>query len=689
MHRGAAVYEQDNTSELRRLFGAGGVVSLAGDYVVSGTVFVRSGTVFDGSGARIRLAAGAKCSIFANRYRQNICQSVAGLTISGGFFTMPETGHDWDVGDVVYVEGFLGNSALNGPKTVESVVPGVSWTFAATGSNPTNTALQRVATSLYNPLPGSSFVRASNVVTVTEVGHTKHVGDQPYIAGLSGANSFNGVQIVTATTATTWTYANTGVDETATGTAQVLFDADIALRNIDLDWDKDNQSTGDQTQSYVVWLGNVSRSEVSGVVRRNNGRSVQCFNVSGCDFPALHTEVGRVGIQFDGFCRNNWCGRVTGFGQTDDALAIGITGNMGLVNSYTANPNMLAYNAAQVEGSWVAGTGDNGDFSIDYIRSDSPTGLLKLYGTTGARIGSVIVGATFGQGKCTIGDTNQNDVGGTGKTGLTVGLLRVDMLANRQNVATPKSVTLNAGIKNIEVFEINGARIDSSGTNGNAIEIDACPIDRMALRNIQSKTGQNGAFLAVKNSSAIGVLQIESSRFEGNDGTNYYGLAVLQSGGATIGTAQWGRVKAKNLRALHECNGASSQTVHQIGDVDLDHCANGWMANAAHTMVCMARGVVETTTLTGIFSLSTSAASVLRLIGGALSHAANKLIGNQSSGTGTFSIKVPDGSAQVDGVAATAFAPVAGDEFWNTNAAFGTGIGKYGRTSAGAWQKLF
>lgn len=66
---------------------------------------------------------------------------------------------------------------------------------------------------------GASFVRAANVVAVTEAGHSRKVGDQVLISQLATDTSFNGLAVVMASNpaAGTWTYASTGSNGSPTG----------------------------------------------------------------------------------------------------------------------------------------------------------------------------------------------------------------------------------------------------------------------------------------------------------------------------------------------------------------------------------------------------------------------------------------------------------------------------------------
>ena len=63
-------------------------------------------------------------------------------------------------------------------------------------------------------MPAAQMTRASNVVTVSDVGHTRVAGDQVFLSGGSDS-SFRGLVTVLSVTATAWTYASTGSNGTA------------------------------------------------------------------------------------------------------------------------------------------------------------------------------------------------------------------------------------------------------------------------------------------------------------------------------------------------------------------------------------------------------------------------------------------------------------------------------------------
>lgn len=371
-----------------------------GDLYVAQTIIVPSNKKFTVlPGTYLKRVPGPSYHLVRNAGAQNSLY-VNGLTISGGTLTLNEPGHSRAVGDVVYLEGFTGNTALNGPKTVTSTTPGVSWSFAATGSNPTNTSVQCVFASKYNPLAGASLTRASNVVTVTEPGHTRGVGDHVYIGktGLTATNSFGGVfEIASVIPGVSWTYANTGANETPTGTTHLAGDRGInAVLNVD--GNSNNVTVSQATAHASVWA-NCSNSSVSMLDSRyvQYGRLIAGFNTADFTVPRCHASHNvAVGVQFDSFCDRAHVGVSTGIYQ-DDCIAWGVTSNSGPFGD-TAAPN---------------GPGNMGKLVVDSVLGSSPTGLIKMYAYTGYSAGAVNIRSVTGTGPCTIGDGSTGVGGGT------------------------------------------------------------------------------------------------------------------------------------------------------------------------------------------------------------------------------------------------------------------------------------
>ena len=95
-----------------------------------------------------------------------------------------------------------------------------------TGFSFAENASGSIGTAIYTPSKdllryGATIVRVANVSTITYASTADVPTSSPNIvtvSGATGADTFNGRVVVTQTGPTTWTYANTGVDETAGGT---------------------------------------------------------------------------------------------------------------------------------------------------------------------------------------------------------------------------------------------------------------------------------------------------------------------------------------------------------------------------------------------------------------------------------------------------------------------------------------
>lgn len=225
---GAASAAQ-NTARLNAMLAAGGrtVVATPGDIYINKTLLMPSDSELSiAPGSRLKLADGSSCQMVRNKYAQNALRGDAGnrqVAVSGGVATITEPGHSRLVGEQVYIEGALGNAAINGVQTI-ATVNGNVWTFACTGGNPTNLYAERIFVGPYYPLAGASFSRTAapvyfsttssygtttDIVTVSEAGHKRRPGDHVYITGIPVVSTtFNGMaEIIDVVPGVSWTYS--------------------------------------------------------------------------------------------------------------------------------------------------------------------------------------------------------------------------------------------------------------------------------------------------------------------------------------------------------------------------------------------------------------------------------------------------------------------------------------------------
>lgn len=131
--------------------------------------------------------------------------------------------HSVVTGQTIYISGSTGGATtFNGAFTVTGTPSGTQITYAQTGANESGTPSTGIGTHYYGTygfVTCLSLVRASNVVTVTTA--TTHYLTTGQLVTISsstgGATSFNGTFVVaSAPTSTTFTFAQTGPNESAT-----------------------------------------------------------------------------------------------------------------------------------------------------------------------------------------------------------------------------------------------------------------------------------------------------------------------------------------------------------------------------------------------------------------------------------------------------------------------------------------
>lgn len=422
-----------------------------------------------------RVPGGGSYHLVRNAGAQNSLY-VNGLAISGGLLTLIEPGHSRAVGDVVYLEGFEGNATLNGPKIVTASTPGVSWSFAASGTNPTNTGVRCVFASRYNALPGARLARASNVVTVQEPGHGRGVGDHVYIGrtGLTSTNQFGGAaEITSVNPGVSWTYTNAGANETPSGTTQLLGDRNIHA-NLLLDGNGANITVSQATAHASEWV-NCSDSSVTVPDARGVafGRVVAGFNVSDFEATRCHSSYNcAVGVQFDSFCDRIKVGLVTGH-YNDDCLAWGVTDAAGAFGDTTS----------------PTGPGNMGTLVADSVLGDSPTGLFKMYCQAGYSVGTAEVRTIVGKGPVTIGDGTAGVGGGTFAE-LKIGLLKGSPVVNGNALSLGGASAWSVmGRVNIGEFVDNPATAADTGL-GIAV---MSPFDKITVGTLTCQKYRTGA----------------------------------------------------------------------------------------------------------------------------------------------------------------------------------------------------
>jgi hypothetical protein len=693
-----------NTTAIQTALTLGGSVVLLtpGVYSISKTLLHPSNTSLTlGPGVQIKLANSADCALIRNTDCQNALIGT-GFSVAAGVATVTEKGHSRAVGDSVCIENATGNLAFNAVHTITEVTS-TTWKIAmATGAAPTNPATNRVFISVCHPLAGANFVRsASNVVTVTETGHTRQVDDHVYISQLSGAASFNGMATITSQVpGVSWTYANTGGAETATGTANVLGNTGMQLINFRYDGNKSNVAN-DLYQAFTALYINVGNSVFDFDMATNYWwRGLCLMNAGAVHIPRFNAQNGAVGCQFDSNCDDITIGTIAGRGLSDDILAWGVTGTTGAFGD-TACPS---------------GQASMDSLKVSKVHGDSPTGLLKLYCNTGYDLGTVMVGSITGIGRAIASDTTAGVSGGTmtrlvvdhmdcspasaGQTGISLtGLLSYGdvIIRNAVDNYTSSTTTFFCFVATIvKRLSFENLFAENYGISYSVVHVNSGgDIRSLSITKSRLTAGNGGDCVRVAAGGVVTNLNINNTEFSGSGaaaGANYYGtLVLLQSTGTLKRVILNGiDLTVGQFNTLLNLGGAS-QTV----DVDLTNVVgfDAGSAGKGSTIVTdnstSTSGNVRFSGLrfaTGpannIFHLSGSGTWVIHGVGFQFVAAKVALL---TSGTVNVSINCPEAKIDLGANAAAKPArliPVAGDQLYNTNA---VGPGVYVWSAAGAF----
>jgi hypothetical protein len=700
-----------NFNAISALLSVGANVAIPGglgDVYCAQTLLLPSYTTLTvGSGSRLKKIPGVPAYHLVRNLHCHGGAYVNGGLIVNGVFTVNEPGHSHAVGDIVFCENFKGNLTLNGPKTVLFSIPGVSWTFAAAGSDPTNTATEVMFASHYYPISGASFSRVSNLVTVLEPGNLRNTGDSVYINGLTGDTSFNGVyEIVANVAGVSWSYESTGANGSPTGTANVLGDTGIVY-TLALDGNFPNLSATSQWGNHLSQWGNVSN--VTGVIAEafegRAGRAANHYNVRNVNIPiARGKNKTGVLLQFDGVCDQCFVGTATGDLMDDDIVAWGVV-NGGAYGD-TTPPTMAVF-----------GVGNMGSLNVDVINGYSPTGLYKTYCATGYSAGRVKIGNIQGFGTVAIGDPS------TGVSGGGFESIRIDVCENYP--ADTKSTFLCSQNAWGSIGDISfGKLVDnpfSSATTGAALVVNgpftSISVDHFIARTVRDNTRVYCSFGPTLANATIKFDKLETTCGPG---------AFLILGRNPSGTIKVGALYLNNWTHRGAANNAGTLIYSDVGCGFEKVFVNGayiygcnaifsaGTAGATHNLhfVNVYGDVIGsgfTSGVTGTFNINlsnvyfegvnianrllqfaTAGQTIRAKIRGLRGMSNGKLF---LTGVGTPAYQIDGGPDTPVDLGANGLAPpavlsvpVAGDQVWNYNA---VGTGLYGRTAAGAWQLIY
>ncbi len=539
-----------NTRTIQAALNSGGLIQILtpGTYYTNSTITIPSKTSLKlGPGVVITAQEGRISPVFKNKYAGNI---IAGpqLVRTSNIVTVSEAGHTKSRGDLVFVS-LGGTASFRGLVTVSSVVVGVSWSYASSGTDGTAGA----ATVFYSLIPvrqtlsGSAFVATSFYVTVTEVGHDKRPGMNVWIGKDGGDNFAPGVVRITKTTPDTWTYSTSAASGTATGTFAISYDYDIEIDGGTIDGNRAGigvTAVGSEMQICTVMFGLVTgfrgNSKIGGV----NFRGLNFFNSASIlldkqwePFDCLvgsQFEGGGFDIVVDQAILGSSAVNTTTAQKADDYVAFTGTSLVGGVGNYdnTCSPYGLTFfdgldirsiNPVNcLNGIKITGMGASCPFR----------GIIRIGRVNGRNLdnaplltqGGVIT--AFDDGPGLVGtqiDTIQIDGPVTwGGVGNSAGLLNLSgagtlNILRARNFSTETSELNTVRIGNtftVGLLDLEGGKFSALGTNNPQVNAVGGTIRKLAVRNSSITVGTAQPFLTCSG-GVVSAIAFENCTFSG------------------------------------------------------------------------------------------------------------------------------------------------------------------------------
>jgi len=548
------------------------------------------------------------------------------------------------------------NSTLLAPDNSELYIgPGVTLRLAS-GSNTSMLKNSRFSDASEATITLS--LATSINVTATWTGHGQTVGSSRWLSIIGAAqHEYNGVWYCTFTDANSFTYLlETDPSAAATGTITVRY-ANVGIKvwgpgTIDYNQANNVSATGHENHAFKFLNCAVVRYDVR--YNLNVKKFVVLFsNCSEYSTGDLEFQTASDGVHINGPSRG--------------------VASVGNLSGYCGD-DMLALTCGDYSG-YELSRGEIGYVKSGTIRGDnSSVSLVKMAGGAGPKIRIVDIGGLMGT---SAGNSVQIIEDTTG--GATLTTTYVEHLIIRQ-----------CGVRSWP----NGLVTTVAGS----VSTTVARLTLMGLKTPEILYGDR-CIVRMLTGSTIGRLDLIDGQCE--FGATSTGDVVRVDSGATLTTARF-RGFLYTSASSDNVLAANSGTLGSVFIEAVEHVGNtgGYLVSnsATNTVNVFINGLKSTSDNSVILPLVGS--SVINLYSKNWVHSGSGPVYNVSGSTlnwfgdcdcattpapaGTFRA---NGTMYVDG--STVSAPATGDTFNNTNAGFGTGVGFYGRTAAGAWTKVF
>lgn len=637
-------------------------------------------------GGEITIENGAELTLFADSNCNLIRTDAAGVVIlssqfvrAGGIVTVQEPGHPRRVGQQVLIEN-LASTSFNGLVTILTASD-VAWTYISAGSAGAASGHGWVQPA-NETLPAASFSSTSNLVTVTQTGHTKRCGQSVHVGNLATNTTFNGNFEVVSVTSTTWTYTKAGADTAPTGTAVILSGRGYRITGPGkINGNEQNQTAADSFRTTSaqrgIIIGNASDVFLGEGLKGSNVWINWCwmFNVS----DVLTDSVTAEGTHGDFIHYEAPANRVVnksiGGDCSDDIGA--------MTNIDTSIAGGLYIGLAS-----PSGPGNFGTLVWEDIvpESSATPAVIKWCSATGWNTKSIIVrrlgGSLSSAGLSGLAIVDD----GADLTGGTLDYLELDGFSLTGGSASSRMLLLTSTGR-IKKIKFNNVIWDSAFLGSQMLFLNVAALQVDVLEMLSCKTnfliGTGKDVILANGASTISRLKQVDCDWTGSAGT---GNVITEQNSATISKIDLTNVTFDGVSSPFRQNASGTTDTINCTNVFATGCAVVFNTLGSMTINCLNCEFVSTAN--NDFQV---AGGTVRIIGKNLktTSAAKTLLLN--FGGSSISYNCLDREAGIDLGASAAtppagLVPLTGDIIYNTNA---TGTGQYGRTAAGAWAALF
>lgn len=541
----------------------------------------------------------------------------------------------------------------------------------------------------------------TGVVTVTEPGHQRRMGDSPYITGIPvGLNSFNGSYLITdVLPGVSWKYKQIGKTEVGSGTACIQCDTEIFLDLWAFNYDSANNIFS-QLGAVNVVLGNIANSEFwFHQLIDGRSRAVQLFNGGMAVRVPLMVSSSQAGtnskgtLQVESFGGDLYVGDCIQLGSTDDCLAWGVTTNVAPFGATASPSGAISMGTLHADKLYERSSNTvNGGASLKVFSTVDYVGMGTIYvGDMGGDQGAgPVIQNLSPLGKCWIDSLhigmlrNRPEIGSPQffvSNWQFINSFRIDELYDRQWQANKYTGTFDTST--VRDFHIGSLIMPNNRATEIGIIVNTGTVIENFTVDSSYITAQNGFdAIRVQGTAVIQNANLNNTRYVASG--IFLGNYIGCNSGGTVQSLNVNNYKGNNRAIISDgVSGSATALKAKFSNVT---CAGLVNLSTAQNATIYLSNVEQGTN--GANMLSLTGSGTIRVSGENVDHFAGLFC---QLTTGTFSVSIDCRDAKIDlgasaGAPPARLVPLAGDQLFNTNA---VGTGTYGRTNAGAWQLLY